>query len=739
MLSRILLIRDFFPIRLLIAQLKYNFFGLIFWVLLFAIATESLGSFFGVPFLFYSPEYLGEVNIWGFVLLGFSFGGFTMAFNTYSYAKLSPRFPFLIVVSTPFFRFCINNSILPLLFTGIYLYNMSIFQSKEELTEMMEIIWYNLSFVGGLIIFVLLSILYFFPLRKNRVKDDDEPDTNEQIIASLTNNKNEKWYNYFRAETKRPCYYIGKNFKIYKSRSVDHLEKDLIEQIYADNRINVFVFEAITILSFLGMGFFRNYTFFEMPAAMSILTLLTILAMLFSAFLAWFHRWGYPLIFGLIALMTYLSSVTPFFRYTSYAIGLDYAKDKRVEYSLAQIATNGKQQGDLTNSHIAINEILNNWKAKQKESKPKLIILNCSGGGSRSALWTFVVLSNCDSITNGTVSKQMQLIAGASGGMVGAAYYRELILRRNLGTLKTKSNQEFKRKISKDLLNKLAFSASTSDLLMRYKQFKYNNHSYTHERGVAFEQHLHQNLDYFLEHPLSYYKEYEQKSNIPLMIFSPTIIKDGRRLLMSSQNLSFMVGLRGGSSAYENIDYQTFFKRNNPGEIRFSSVLRANASFPFIMPMMTMPTKPEIQLMDAGIRDNYGGKVSVDYLFANSKWIEKNTSGVIILETRDTKRVLNDESYHEINLLDKITLPFGNIIINFPHTQDYDQEQLMKLCSNSFKFPVDIVTFNLRERYDDRISLSWRLTKREKQKIEQAFSSKENKLALEKLKNLLFH
>jgi hypothetical protein len=152
-----------------------------------------------------------------------------------------------------------------------------------------------------------------------------------------------------------------------------------------------------------------------------------------------------------------------------------------------------------------------------------------------------------------------------------------------------------------------------------------------------------------------------------------------------------------------------------------------------------MPTKPEIQLMDAGIRDNYGGKVTIDYLFANSQWIEKNTSGVIILETRDTKRVLNDESYNEINLLDKITMPFGNMIVNFPRTQDFDQEQLMKLCTKSFKFPVDIVTFNLRERTDDRISLSWRLTKLEKQKIDKAFLSIENKQALQKLINLLFH
>jgi len=739
MLNRIILIRDFFPFRLLTAHLKYNFFGLIFWVLLLAVVTETLGTFFGVPFLFYSPEYLGEVNFWGFLLLGFSFGGFTMAFNTYSYAKLGPRFPFLVVVSTPFFRFCINNAILPILFTIIYLYNMSIFQSKEELTNVETVVLYNFSFIGGFLIFILLSILYFFPLRKKSSKDDDEPDSNERLIASLINNNDEKWYNYFRAETKRPCYYIGKGFKIYKSRSVDHLDKGLIDQIYSENRINVVVFETITIITFLGMGFFRNYTFFEMPAAMSIVTMLTILAMLFSAFLGWLHRWGYPTILGIILLMNYLSSVTPFFRYTSYAIGLNYASEKRVPYTVYEIATNGKLQGDLTNSHDAINSMLNNWKSKQNSLKPKLIILNTSGGGSRSALWTFVVLSNCDSITNGTVSKQMQLITGASGGMIGAAYYRELILRRNIGTLKIKSNQQFKRNISKDLLNKLTFSASTSDLLMRYKQFKYNNHNYTQERGVAFEQHLHQNLDNYLEHPLNYYKEFEYKGIIPLMIFSPTIVNDGRRLLMSSQNLSFMVGLRGGSSAYENIDYQTFFKRNNPSEIRFSSVLRANASFPFIMPMITMPTKPEIQLMDAGIRDNYGGKVTIDYLFANSKWIEKNTSGIVIIETRDTKRVLNDESYHEINLLDKITMPFGNMIMNFTRTQDFDQEQLMKLCTKSFSFPVDIVTFNLREKTGDRISLSWRLTKLEKQKIDKAFSSKENNQALQKLNSLLFH
>jgi hypothetical protein len=72
MLKNIILVRDFFPIVLLKAQIKYNFFGLLYWGLLFSILFNLLGANFGVPFLFYSPDYLGEVGLWSFALLGFS-------------------------------------------------------------------------------------------------------------------------------------------------------------------------------------------------------------------------------------------------------------------------------------------------------------------------------------------------------------------------------------------------------------------------------------------------------------------------------------------------------------------------------------------------------------------------------------------------------------------------------------------------------------------------------------------
>jgi hypothetical protein len=108
----------------------------------------------------------------------------------------------------------------------------------------------------------------------------------------------------------------------------------------------------------------------------------------------------------------------------------------------------------------------------------------------------------------------------------------------------------------------------------------------------------------------------------------------------------------------------------------------------------------------------------------------------VILEIRDTKRIMSNEVYRELSLMDKLFLPFGNLLTNFTRTQDLDQEQLTKLCETSFNFPVDKVTFNLREDYNERISLSWHLTKREKQKIEAAFSSKENQMAFDKLKSL---
>ena len=732
--------RSFFPIQLLVGHVKYNLLVLFYWLLLFLIVTDKFGSAYGIPYLFFSPDYLGEVSGVAFFFIGFSIGGFTMGFNTYSYIKIGPHYPFLLVVKKPFLKFCLNNSIIPILFGIIFIYKFSNFQINEEFALTSDIIIYILSFIGGVSFFMLLSLLYFFP--KKQIISDSSTSSSEESFTNKKHSflhKKENWYDFFQYKVEKNYIYIGKNLKLYSSRSVKHLDEELKQKVFNSNKVNTSVFEIITIISLFALGFFRNYKLFEIPAAMSIVLLLTVILMLFSAMLSWFHRWTYPVVFLIILSMDYLSTHSELFTYKNYAYGLSYKNVNKHKYSLDEIQK--QDPSEVIKTKQAYLKILNNWKIETGEDKPKLIISNSSGGGSRSALWTYTVLQKSDEYLKGNLNKHLHLMTGASGGMVGAAYWRETLLRYKKGELRNLYAGNYRENISKDLLNKLAFSLSTNDLLFRYQSVKINRNSYTQDRGYAFEQQLHEITENSLDHTLGYYKKYEENGSIPIIIFSPTIVNDGRRLLISSQSLLFLTASTGGPNfsvnSYENIDYQNFFKTNRPNNIRFSTVIRTQATFPFVLPMVTMPTNPGVQLMDAGLRDNYGSKAMIELLNTMKDWINENTSGVIILQIRDTKKILNKETYNKVSLLNKVTLPFGNLYQNFAKTQDFDQEELLKIAVNNFKCPIDLVTFNLRENKNDRISLSWHLTKNEKQKIERAFRSRQNKNSLIRLKNLL--
>ena len=86
--------------------------------------------------------------------------------------------------------------------------------------------------------------------------------------------------------------------------------------------------------------------------------------------------------------------------------------------------------------------ILEKWKAKNTDAsgkKPKLVIVSASGGGLRSALWTLTSLLHADSVSEGKLMDQTVLISGSSGGMIGASYVREILLRE---AEKIKKNNE---------------------------------------------------------------------------------------------------------------------------------------------------------------------------------------------------------------------------------------------------------------------------------------------------------
>lgn len=272
-------IRGFFPLRLLITHVKHNLISLFFWLILFLIVSDGLGSAFGLSYLFLSPEYLGEVSGISFLFSGFALGGFIMGFNTFSYLKIGAYYPFFTTISKPFVKFCINNAVIPIAFIVFYLVKMGSFQMFEEYRGFGDVVIYSLSFLGGISLFLVFSIFYLFPiLRRNKLMAEqiDEP------ISSRIH-KNEKWYDIFKTQRDRTYIYIGKRMRFAVSRSTKHFDQELVERVYAKNRVSSSLYEILTITIFFVLGLLSNYSFFEVPAAASIILLITICLMIFSA------------------------------------------------------------------------------------------------------------------------------------------------------------------------------------------------------------------------------------------------------------------------------------------------------------------------------------------------------------------------------------------------------------------------------------------------------------------------
>ena len=125
-----------------------------------------------------------------------------------------------------------------------------------------------------------------------------------------------------------------------------------------------------------------------------------------------------------IVSFNFLTNRFHLFQFRNYAYGLNYDfKSKYDHENISDLQQDKSQLEKAVNENI---EILNNWSQKNKGiNKPKMVFINTSGGGLRSALWTVHVLNYLDSLTNQQLTKQTHLITGASGGMIGAAFYRE--------------------------------------------------------------------------------------------------------------------------------------------------------------------------------------------------------------------------------------------------------------------------------------------------------------------------
>lgn len=725
----------FFPIQLLFAHLRKNQMLLLTWVILFGFVSQTLAVKFGIPYLFLSPEYLNEVSWIAYFLMGITIGGFFMAFHLYSYVMLGPSFPFIASIANPFHKFCINNSLIPVVFYGILSYNIYYSQRYEELESIMTVLGFLLSLTAGIVVFIVATMLYFIKTNKNAAKI-----ASNQNIAKSFFQKTRSFIKLTSAEKVQPSFYLAKLFKLKHTRTVHHYNQEILDKVFKQNHFNAKFFEISIIAAFIFLGIFQNFELVVIPAAASILLVFTLFLMFVSFLYSWFRGWTLILVICIIGGLNLISTKVNLFDTKNYAYGLNY--DDKVNYSLSNIKdiqfSELQLESDLKH-HI---EVLEKWKKKaqvlQDTEKPKLVLVNVSGGGIRSAMWTFKVLQSLDEETNGEFLQNTHLITGASGGMIGASYYRDIVRAKEEKQLNP-SDSIYVEDISKDLLNRVAFSMVTHDLVLRHKQVSFNGRTYAKDRGFFFEQELNRNTRGLMNFTLGDYEEQEKNSEIPLMVFTPTIINDGRRMIIAPQPYGFLNGttFHQKSIGPENVEFIKLFKNNDPMAVSYLSVLRMNATFPYVLPMVSMPTKPEITVMDAGIRDNYGTKTTIRYIDALKDWIKENTAGIILVEIRDIIQDYDIEDQDDFSLQDKLIEPAFNFYGNFHHAQEFNATELIEV-SNKTGIPIYEISFILRNDPQDNISLSWHLTQREKNKIKSKFQSEKNQLELQKMIHLLY-
>ena len=735
----------FFPFQLLLLHFKRNHLLLIFWMLLFFYVTGVMGSSYGVSSLFLAPEYNGEINFYSFAIVGFAMGGFIMAFHIYSYIMFSSEFIFLATLTRPFLKFCINNMLIPIAFVVTLLVEIYMFLSSEQLLSDYQILINIVAIIIGALSFYLLSVLYFIRFNKNvfvisgKTQDyfdkilliDEDQESyfiKKQNISEKLKNKS-KW---------RIDSYMSNIFKLKLARKTSHYKRELLDKVFSQNHINASVFEIALIVTFIVLGIFREFPILNIPAGASIFLLFTFFVLVFSAFYSWFRAWTITILIALILSFNYISITYNVFKFHNYAYGLDYSKKADYSYKELLCEMNNIEQEDISVKHGI--KMLENWKLKNQKSK--MIFLNVSGGGLRSSLWTVNILNYLDSITENKFFDQTQLITGASGGMIGAAYYRDLILRKKQDSTFNISSQEMKANISKDLLNQLAFSIATTDMLIRFQKYYDGNYSYTKDRGWFFEKTLVNNLDAFHDSRLIDYYLPEFTSEIPMMIFSPGVVNDGRRILISSQPISYMTHKDSTicSSNYpsvEDIEFNELFSDNDSYNVKMTSVLRMNATFPYILPMVSLPTNPPIEVMDAGMRDNFGFKTSINFIKNFNSWIEKNSSGIIIVQIRDKQKFFEINNPNSGTLMTRLFSPLTNIYGNLFKVHDYQNDEILNSVSDWYKGKIDVVTFYMDQSNDEKISMSWHLTNKDKRRIYQSINSDDNQLGIDKIYKLI--
>lgn len=726
-----------FAWQLLVLHVRNRIFFLLPWVLIFLWSSKLLHWDYGIPFLFLIPEYLGKENVVSYILVGFSIGVFIMVWHITSYLLESHKFPFMANLRHPFAMFCLNNSLIPGLFVLTYLASLLHYEWRYG-TENYLLSFFNFGgFLLGVSFAVMLIATYFLTTNLNIYKFIDHAiASGKNIIQNGKLGYNLEAQNKWHVET-----YLSLKGKTRLTRTVKRYDLKLVSQVFRQHHFNFFIAQVAFITLLVMLGFLVEIPAFQIPAACSLVLALTLLTSVFGLFKFWTGQWSTAL-FILVFLLINYAYKFGLSMHENKAYGLNY--DQQINYSQStfdSMTSIANVAADIENTKL----ILDKWKEKNSigrplHYKPKMVIVMASGGGLSSALFTSRVVQLCNQYLNNTLFSKTSLLTGASGGIIGLSYMREL--QFNQVTYGDINQEKYARAIAKDLLNPMCVTNLTHDIFYPLRTFTYANQVYKKDRTYLFEWKLNENAHGLFNKQIREYALPESKGEIPLLFHNATLVNDYKQLIISAQPVRYMMKPLKRESGGDHVetdmlDFCSFFKNNGGNLLQLSTAVRINATYPLILPAVNLPTTPEISAIDGGMRDNNGAQIVFRFMDVFKEWINENTSGVVVIQIKYFSKFKTPKKADKLSLLEKVTNPIGTIYSNIFELQDYEQDQLFNAANNFLGGKLKVVRFEYNDGMREKEgSLSFHLTEQEKRNIIECAQNKHNAKGYAELKQL---
>ena len=727
------------PVQLVFLHMRKYQVLLLFWLVLFSTVNGSFMKTFGADSLYLAPEYLGNVNSLSAAIVGASIGMFIMSWNIATFVLFSRQFRFLAATTNPFLKYCINNAIIPGIFLLFYFFKAYHFDRFRELIPVSEILFLSGGFLCGLIFILAASFIYFFRADRSILRRMMPVIRDPQSYITHLANVKEVHHG---GPLIKVEWYFESPLRLRKVRDVSHYTDEFISSIFKRHHFAAVISVFAAFLFLLVLGFLIDSPFFQLPAAASITIFFSVLIGVAASVTYFLQSWSIPYLLVILVLVNIfykMDWIDP----RNKAYGLNYTNQaERPRYDRAtmlEMCSPENAEADRVN----MSRIMDTWKRKQGTDKPLLVMINTSGGGHRSATFTMNVLQHLDSMTGGSLLKKTFLINGASGGMIGAAYFRELYLRRQKGEAVYLQDPRYIEDISGDLLNPMFTSFFSRDLIAPAQKFNVGPYQYVKDRGYAFEQKLNRNTRGYLDKQLKDYVADEQAANIPLMFFNSVISRDGRKMVISTQPVRFMMKLPGDTSRVpfadpDAIDFTSFFSKQDPYNLRVLTALRMNATFPVVLPNVWLPSEPVIDVMDAGLRDNYGEESTLRFLIAMDRWIRENCSGVLIIQIKDRTSGGWEHPYESRGVGDHVTKPFLVLQHNWFKMMEYSQNDLLNFYANYSGVKLYKVAFQYAtDKEENKAALNFHITRSEQLDIVSSIHTPVNQQGLKTVQTLL--